>query len=77
MLVNKPAILFTAADAQAFDVDIEGFAVEIVAEPTAWEWAFDDGERLATDVPPGAPPYPPSFDITHTFRTPMERAPSA
>ncbi|CAM5792133.1 hypothetical protein [Cellulomonas persica] len=69
MLVNKPAILFTAADAQAFDVDIEGFAVEIVAEPTAWEWAFDDGERLATDVP-GAP-YP-SFDITHTFRTPME-----
>ncbi len=69
MLVNKPAILYTDDDPQVFDVDIEGFAVEIAAEPIAWEWSFDDGERLATDIP-GAP-YP-SFDVTHTFRAPIE-----
>lgn len=69
MLVNKPAILFTADDAQSFEVAISGFDVEIVAEPTSWEWTFDDGERLVTDVP-GAP-YP-AFDVTHTFLAPLK-----
>ena len=67
LLVNKPAILHTLADAQAFDTEIAGFDVEIVAEPFAWDWAFDDGERLSTDVP--GEPYP-SFEVTHTFVTP-------
>lgn len=69
MLVNKPAILYTVDDAQAFDTNVSGFAVEIVAEPISWVWDFDDGERLTTDVP-GAP-YP-SFAVTHTFLTPLQ-----
>jgi len=69
MLVNKAAILFTADDAQSFDVEIAGFDVEIVAEPVTWDWEFDDGERLTTDVP-GAP-YP-SFEVTHTFTEPLQ-----
>lgn len=69
MLVNKPAILYTLDEAQTFDTEIAGFAVEMVAEPIAWEWQFDDGSHLTTDVP--GSPYP-SFEITHTFTDPTQ-----
>ncbi|TFV91543.1 hypothetical protein E4P40_05815 [Blastococcus sp. CT_GayMR20] len=62
-LVGLPVIFYTdSPTTQTFNVDIRGFAVEIVAGATAFTWHTGDG----TDIPttdPGAP-YP---DQTVTY----------
>ena len=68
-LVNVDTIFY--AEPQPFERSVEllGFAVDLVAEPTSYQWIHGDGTVTTTDRP--GRPYP-ALDVTHRYVAPAD-----
>lgn len=63
-LVNFETIFYTDAPQWARSIQLLGFAVDVEAQATGYDWQFGDGGSASTQSP-GAP-YP-AKDVTHTY----------
>ncbi len=64
-LVNFDTIFWTDPETVSLDLTILGQAVDVVATPVRYSWAFGDGSVMATSTP--GSPYP-SRSITHRYQ---------
>jgi hypothetical protein len=64
-LVNFDTIFWTDPETVSLDLTILGQAVDVVATPVRYSWAFGDGSVMATSTPGN--PYP-SRSITHRYQ---------